>query len=80
MNSLSRLYESETMVGLSGRTLSQVLREDFTLDGSIDQQRLGHLLFSQMLFHLCHCLLSHPFLLREKLKAVQRQPPPSFLR
>lgn len=80
MNSLSRLYESETMVGLSGRTLSQVLREDFTLEGSIDQQRLGHLLFSQMLFHLCHCLLGHPFLLREKLKAVQRQPPSSFLR
>ena len=80
MNSLNRLYESETMVGLSGRTLSQVLREDFTLDGSIDQQRLGHLLFSQMLFHLCHCLLGHPFLLREKMKAVQRQPPPSFLR
>jgi hypothetical protein len=80
MKSLSRLYESETMAALSGRTLPQVLREEFTLDGNIDQQRTGHLLYSQMLFHLCHCLLSHPFLLREKLKALQRQPPPSFLR
>ena len=80
MKSLSRLYESETMVALSGRTLSQLLREDFILDGNIDQQRTGHLLYSQMLFHLCHCLLSHPFLLREKLKALPRKPPPSFLR
>lgn len=80
MKSLSRLYESETMVALAGRTLSQLLREEFTLAGNIDQQRTGHLLYSQMLFHLCHCLLSHPFLLREKLKALPRKPPPSFLR
>lgn len=80
MKSLSRLYESETMVALAGRTLSQLLREEFTLAGNIDQQRTGHLLCSQMLFHLCHCLLSHPFLLREKLKALPRKPPPSFLR
>lgn len=80
MNSLSRLFESETMLGLSDRKLSNVLQKDFTQDGHIDQQRAGHLLFSQMVFHLCHCLLSHPFLLREKLKAVQRQAPPSFLR
>lgn len=80
MKSLSRLFESETMLGLSDRKLSNVLQKDFTQDGHIDQQRAGHLLFSQMVFHLCHCLLSHPFLLREKLKAVQRQAPPSFLR
>ena len=80
MGSLSRLFESETIIGISGRTLSRVLEQDFTLDGNIDQQRVGHLLFSQMLFHLCHCLLSHPFLLREKLKAVRRQAPSSFLR
>lgn len=80
MRSLSRLFHSETMTGLSDRTLAQVLQEDFTLDGTIDQQRVGHLLFSQMLFHLWHCLLGHPFLLREKLKALRRQAPSSFLR
>ena len=80
MKSLSRLFHSETMIGVSDRTLSQVLQEDFTLDGIIDQQRVGHLLYSQMLFHLCHCLLSHPFLLREKLKALRRRAPSSFLR
>jgi hypothetical protein len=80
MKSLSRLFESETMVGYPGLTLSHAVQKDFTTRDGIDQQRIGPLIFSQMLFHLCHSLLSHPFLLRERLKAFRRPAPSSFLR
>lgn len=80
MRLVSRLLESETMVDeCPGRTLSRAVQNQYTTGDSIDQQRLGHLLFSQMLFHLCHCLLGHPFLFRQRLKDFRRPSPPSFL-
>ncbi|KAK5293364.1 hypothetical protein LTR99_009810 [Exophiala xenobiotica] len=40
-----------------------VLRQNLSLDGSLRQSRIGHLIFSQALFHVNHCLLNHPFIL-----------------
>lgn len=74
---LSRLFEVETMFGFSSLSLQQAVEIKI---GGVDQQRVGHLIFSQMLFHLTHCLLSHPFLIRERLKHLKRAAPITFLR
>ena len=48
-------------------------------DGRIDQQSAGLVIFARALFHLCYCLLHHPFLLRRRLESSQRAAPLSFL-
>ena len=48
-------------------------------DGRIDQQCAGPIIFARALFHLCYCLLHHPFLLRKRLELCQRAAPSSFL-
>lgn len=52
-------------------------------DGANDQeteperpQLSEHFIFAQTLFHLCHCLLNHPFLLRMRLKKLGLNAPP----
>ncbi|KIW19925.1 hypothetical protein PV08_00500 [Exophiala spinifera] len=61
------------------KPLQQLIHEGFSIDGCIDQPALGPLVFSQTLFHLCYCILYHPFLLNKKLKNFQGQIPSSFL-
>lgn len=39
------------------KPFQQLVREDFTTDGRIDQASLGPILFSQTLSHLCYCIL-----------------------
>lgn len=39
-----------------------------------------HFVFSHVLYHINQCLLFHPFLLRQRLKAHHTRIPPSFLR
>ena len=48
-------------------------------DGRIDQQCAGPIIFARALFHLCYCLLHHPFLLRKRLGLCHRAAPSSFL-
>lgn len=48
-------------------------------NGQIDNQSVGPAIFSRALFHLCHCLLHHPFLLRRRLDSCQLPAPSSFL-
>ena len=48
-------------------------------DGRIDQQCAGPIIFARAIFHLCYCLLHHPFLLRKRLGLCQRAAPSSFL-
>jgi hypothetical protein len=35
-------------------------------------------IFSYVLYHLCHCLLQHPFMLRQRLELFGKRIPPSF--
>ncbi|KKK15186.1 hypothetical protein ARAM_002011 [Aspergillus rambellii] len=42
------------------------------------QSQAGHLIFAHTLFHLCHCLLNHPFLIRLRLKPFRSKIPESF--
>jgi hypothetical protein len=62
-----------------GRPIMDVIRDDFTEDGTIDQSRAGPVIFSVALFYLCHCLLNHPFLLRHRLEISNTKAPRSFL-
>jgi Fungal specific transcription factor domain len=48
-------------------------------DGKIDQHSAGPIVFSHALFHLCYCLLNHPFLLRRRLDTCRMAAPSSFL-
>ncbi|KIW16505.1 hypothetical protein PV08_06560 [Exophiala spinifera] len=47
---------------------------------AIDQRRVGHFVFSTILYHLNHCLLHHPFLLRNHVKGCKTRIPSSFLK
>lgn len=62
-----------------GRPIMDVIRDDFTEDGTIDQSRAGPVIFSVALFYLCHCLLNPPFLLRHRLEISNTKAPRSFL-
>lgn len=48
-------------------------------DDGIDHQAIGHVIFAHAVFHLCHILLNHPFLLRLHLPEQSDGAPPSFL-
>ncbi|KAH6974624.1 fungal-specific transcription factor domain-containing protein [Ilyonectria sp. MPI-CAGE-AT-0026] len=48
-------------------------------DGSIDQPSAGPDIFSMALFHLCHCILYHPFLLRRRISSFGAGVPSCFL-
>lgn len=47
--------------------------------GQVDQQCTGPIIFSRALFHLCYCILHHPFLLRRRLDSCPIAAPSSFL-
>ncbi|KAK5064314.1 hypothetical protein LTR84_000147 [Exophiala bonariae] len=47
--------------------------------GLVDHQSVGPVIFSRALFHLCYCMLHHPFLLRERLETSQLTAPANFL-
>lgn len=75
----STLLQLESDFGL-GESLTAKIRRDFTgVDGSIDQHRGAPLVFSHALFHLCQCLLYHPFLLKQRLMDVKARAPLSFI-
>ncbi|KAK0376484.1 hypothetical protein CLIM01_06173 [Colletotrichum limetticola] len=49
-------------------------------DGVIDHPAMGHVIFARTVFHVCYCLLYHPFLVREQVRRVKCQVPSSFMR
>lgn len=64
----------------AGSSLDDVVRtEMLEKDGLIDQQMVGHMILSRVLFHLCHCLLNHPFLLRQRVDAATSKTPTTWL-
>ena len=73
------LLQLESNYGL-GEPLIQKMQEEFTVNGTIHQQKAGPLVYAHALFHLCQCLLHHPFLLRQRLAKLEGKAPLSFLR
>ncbi|KAH6894706.1 fungal-specific transcription factor domain-containing protein [Thelonectria olida] len=47
-------------------------------DDNLDVDQLWHLILAHSLFHLCHCLLNHPFLMRLRLRPVTAKAPSRF--
>lgn len=76
INSSLLLLESYLKIG--SRPISDIIHENSQPDGSIDRQQVGHLIFAHTLFHLCYCLLNHPFCLRVRLKPFGPKIPGSF--
>lgn len=70
------LLESYSKIG--SKPISVIVLEHSRPDGSVDRQKLGHLIFAHTLFHLCYCILNHPFCLRLRLKRFGRKIPASF--
>lgn len=68
INSFLRLFELYSKTGL--QSIFGLL--------ATDRHQSGHLIFAHTLFHLCHCLLNHPFLLRLRLRPFGSNVPPSF--
>lgn len=63
-----------------GIPFSKIVERDFTCNGVVDHQQMGHVLLSKVLFHLNYILLHHPLLLRYRLACFSsNQVPPSFL-
>ncbi|KAH8809331.1 fungal-specific transcription factor domain-containing protein [Xylogone sp. PMI_703] len=77
INSSLLLVEAYLQVGV--KSLSDIIAESKTTEGTIDNQVVGHIVLAHAIFHLCHCLLNHPFLLRLRLRAISSKPPPAFL-
>lgn len=63
----SALLLLESYSKISDRKISDLLHETHP-----DEK--GQLIFAHTLFHLCHCLLNHPFLVRLRLKPFAKAP------
>jgi hypothetical protein len=76
INSSLLLLESYSKSG--NWQLSEIHHGSVQADGTVDRQEIGHVVFAHTLFHLCHCLLNHPFLVRRWLKPFGAKAPASF--
>lgn len=79
INSFLLLVESHLQV--DERSIEDIIADNklTTGDDGIDHQAIGHVIFAHAVFHLCHILLNHPFLLRLRLPELSDGAPPSFL-
>lgn len=79
INSFLLLVESHLQV--DERSIEDIIADNklTTGDDGIDHQAIGHVIFAHAVFHLCHILLNHPFLLRLHLPELSDGAPPSFL-
>lgn len=74
----SDLIHLSTSLQLS-QPLAEIIASHTSLDGRIDQQSVGPAIFSRALFHLCYCILYHPFLHRKRATKCQLAYPSSLL-
>ena len=61
------------------KPLAETLAPYSSRSEGADLQNTGPVIFSRALFHLCYCMLTHPFLLRRRLEIGQICAPSSFL-
>lgn len=63
----------------TNKSIQEMITPHISAEGIVDHQSVGQIIFSRALFHLCYCMLNHPFLLRERLETSQLSAPASFL-
>ena len=61
------------------RPLQEMFAQHLDVESVPDCRITGPVVFSRALFHLCHCLLNHPFLLRRRTISCRNPAPPSFM-
>ncbi|KAF7595591.1 hypothetical protein BBP40_005627 [Aspergillus hancockii] len=76
INSSLLLFESYAKIG--SRSVMDMIVRDNQSNTVIHRQEFGHHIFAHALFHLCHCLLNHPFLMHLRLKPFGGKVPRSF--
>lgn len=59
--------------------IEDIISQNKLTDGTPDHQAVGHAVFAHIVFHLCHCLIGHPFLLALRLQHLKSKEPASFL-
>jgi hypothetical protein len=74
----SSLMLLESYLDIEKNPIAEVIREVRENDAARDSKQLGRLIFARALFHLSHCLLNHPFLLRHRLRSFTNKVPRSF--
>ncbi|KAI8648623.1 Fungal-trans domain-containing protein [Fusarium keratoplasticum] len=62
------------------RPLNEMFAAHISAEGAVDSQSTGPIIFSRALFHLCYCLLNHPFLLRRRINTCRNLAPISFIK
>ncbi|KAK6381500.1 hypothetical protein LTS17_004558 [Exophiala oligosperma] len=75
----STLLHLETNLGLHEPLNERILQQFTSNGGMVDQHRGAPLVFAHALFHVCQCLLFHPFLLKRRLSGLGYRAPLSFL-
>ena len=61
------------------KPVKHILQPHISAEGVVDNQSTGPIIFSRALFHLCYCLLNHPFLLRRRINTCRNLAPISFI-
>ncbi|KAL4937367.1 hypothetical protein BDV06DRAFT_74680 [Aspergillus oleicola] len=56
-------------VGIYYRSSSRYFLKELRSASVSRQMDQAHILFSRILFHMCHCLLNHPFVMQQRLKS-----------
>lgn len=73
----SRLVRLDTQFEF-WRPIEDIIMLKSSIDGTVDFNSAEPLIFSYSLYHMCHCLLQHPFLLRRRLESFSARFPVSF--
>ncbi|KAM5370952.1 hypothetical protein ACJZ2D_008265 [Fusarium nematophilum] len=68
----------ESYLKNSDQPILDLIRNGPQADSNLDGKQAGHLVFAHALFHLCYCLLNHPFLIRLQLRPIAARVPKSF--
>ena len=75
----STLLELEHLLGMNEPT-NVGLQKKCSVNGVLDHHLAGSFIYAKALFHLSQCLLYHPFLLDQKLRKLEQNVPPSFMK
>lgn len=60
----SLLETVNSLLQVNGCKIDRITHENKTINGALDHQALAHLVFANVVYHLCHCLVNHPYLSR----------------
>ncbi|KAK5311676.1 hypothetical protein LTR93_011644 [Exophiala xenobiotica] len=75
----SMLLNFEAQSDITRLPFSAALAQFVGPDGTRNHPAAGHLIFSNMLYHMNQCLLHHPFLLRKRLESCKTKVSLTFL-